>query len=142
MAADLIIGELTTSDIVLNNTANSTSVSTGAFTVSGGVGISRNLYVGGKLSLPIRTTAITTTLDDDYIINVTSGVTINIPDATNSEFDGVQYVIIKQTGSTVSVTSLVASQLFVSSAVTTISMTGASGERLVLISNGALWYSI
>lgn len=58
--------------INVNSTANSTSTSTGALIIQGGVGIAGNLHVGGEIvvnSLTIQYTTITTTLvqTDDII---------------------------------------------------------------------------
>jgi len=44
-------GNTTTNSIRILNTANSTSTVTGALTVAGGVGISKDLYVGGMVNI-------------------------------------------------------------------------------------------
>lgn len=57
------VGSATATDQALSitNTTDSTSISTGALKISGGVGIAKNLYVGGNLIVSGTTTTIDST---------------------------------------------------------------------------------
>jgi hypothetical protein len=55
------VGNTTTSTIIILNTTTSNSTNTGALTVSGGVGIGGNLYVGGTVNITNTTDATSTT---------------------------------------------------------------------------------
>lgn len=63
-------------DVRVQQTTNSTSTITGALTVSGGVGIAKDLFVGGTIfasTLTIQNTIInTTTIDTDDVISTTN----------------------------------------------------------------------
>jgi hypothetical protein len=125
----------------------SISTATGALVVTGGVGVGgdstlTNLSIDGRISRKIRTTGVSTSLDNDYIINVSNAATITLPDITNSVYDGVTYIIIKATASTVVVDSGTGGIFQTSGVSSTISMTGAIGERILLISNGINWYTM
>jgi hypothetical protein len=125
----------------------SVSTATGALVVTGGVGVGgdstlTNLSTDGRIARKIRTTGVSTSLDNDYIINVSSAATITLPDITNSVYDGVTYIIIKATASTVVVDSGTGGIFQTSGVVSTVSMTGAIGERILLISNGINWYTM
>lgn len=159
-----------TSFVTITDTTNSSTSTTGALIVSGGVGIGENLNIGGNVNIEststsssalvvagnvsiggkfivnVRQESLNTTpitLENDYILNVdnTSTIIVNVPDASSNT--GVQYIIIKvnATPGQVTVTSVVASQLFSGgSTYTTIALTGGVGERMVLLSNGLYWY--
>lgn len=129
--------------LTITDTTPATSGTSGALIVSGGASFAENIYIGGKVSFNVRTETTGTTLGNDHILNMNNSgtVTVNVPDATLSENEGVRYVIIKQTANQVNITSVVASQLFSGgSTFTTISLTGGAGERMVLLCNSVYWF--
>jgi hypothetical protein len=105
----------------------------------------QNIAGGGRLTLRVRTTTNATTLDDDYILNVNNAglANIDLPDITDSTYDGVTYVIIKQTSNTVRVRGD-GPDLIHSSGVDLgqVDLTGPAGELLVVTSNGVKWFVI
>jgi hypothetical protein len=133
-----------TTTININNTTTSSSVTSGALIVDGGVGIASSLSLGGRIKYAVRTSAIATSLDNDRILNMnnTSTVSVTLPDLTDSTYDGVEYIIIKQTSNTINVDTATSPDKIVTdgSEVDTIAMIGGSGERLILLSNGIRWF--
>lgn len=137
-------GTITNPFSVIDNTA-SVNVGTGAVVVTGGVGIGgdtslTNLNTNGRITRKVRTTGVSTALDDDYMLNVSSAATITLPDITNSVYDGVTYIVIKATASTVVLDSGTDGIFQTGGVVNTISLTGPIGDRVELISNGINWY--
>jgi hypothetical protein len=158
---------------IFHNATNSTTTNSGALQVVGGVGIGLDVFVGGKMNITgnstmvgtlgvtgdtsitnlshngrisgkVRTIAGATSLDDDYILNVSALATITLPDVTDAVYTGVTYMVVKTTASTVTIdTGNANSEIFQTSGnVDSLDMTGISGERIMLISNGTNWYTM
>jgi hypothetical protein len=132
--------------VSVTDATSSTTPATGALLVTGGVGIGENLNVGGSLKVTgrtagnVRTTAVSTSLDADYILNVTATSTVTLPDITNADYDGVTYIVVKQTADTVTVTTQAADKILSGgSEIDSVTLAGASGERLLMVSNGTNW---
>ena len=107
--------------------------------------ILHNIAGGGRLALRVRTTTTSTDLDDDYIINVnnTGPVNIDLPSISDSTYDGVTYMIIKQTSNTVRVRGNGPDDIYSSGVdVGQVNLTGAAGELLVVVSNGVKWFVV
>jgi len=153
------------------NTDVSTTSSTGALIVSGGVGIGgklntedldvnqattlntltvtgdtslTNLSANGRIVGKVRTYPGTgsATLDDDYILNVSAAATITLPAIGTSTYDGVTYMVVKTTASTVTIDATTTTIFQTSGNVQTLDMIGAIGERIMLVSNGTNWYTM
>ena len=92
----------------------------------------------------VETETTSTNLTSDYILNMnnSSSATVTLPDVTDATYDGVTYIIIKQTANQVDLTTQAADKIFFGSDVDTISMTGSAGERLMVVSNGVKWFAI
>jgi hypothetical protein len=137
------------SDIVMTSTTSSTNCSTGTLIVSGGVGIAENLNVcgdvvlSGTLSRSIRTETTSTTLGSDYILNMNNGsaADVTLPDITDPQYNGVSYIIIKQTANDVDVLTQAADKIFIDGvAEDNLLMDAGAGERMMVTSNGTYWY--
>ena len=70
----------------INDTTTSSSVSTGALVVDGGVGIAENLFIGGNLSVAGTTTTVssTTVTIDDNLIKLAANQTADDTDAVDT----------------------------------------------------------
>jgi hypothetical protein len=68
-----------TVNVVINNTTQSTSTSTGALVIDGGVGIAKNLYIGGNID-------VAGTMQFDGGANFEGNVTISGSDTAGEEF--------------------------------------------------------
>jgi fibronectin-binding autotransporter adhesin len=153
--------------MALDATTQSDDTTSGALVVSGGVGIAKNLNVGGavdmdttlnvdgdstfvssvdvggRLTVRVRDVAGSTSLDDDYILNVSATGTVTLPDITDATYDGVTYIVVKQTATDVTVTTQAADKILSGgSELDSITLSGAVGERVQLISNGDKWLPI
>lgn len=99
MAGDIVLDEISVS-----NTKNSTSSSTGALVVSGGVGIGKDLYVGGNIfgTISGTSTTISTTMSGPWaaplasqtvqLTKVGNIVVINYPVSLTGTVTNSQYV--------------------------------------------------
>jgi hypothetical protein len=138
---------LVNESIDINNNIPSISITTGSLTIGGGVGISGSLYTNGRISVKTRTVTENTSLDDDYILNVNAGgggLTITLPDLTNSTYDGVTYMIIKQSVNTVTINTATTPDKIIIDGIeeNSINLDGETNERIILISNGVKWFTI
>ena len=111
------------------------------------MGISGSLYTNGRLSVKTRTVSINTSLDDDYILNVNAGgggVTVTLPDLTDSTYDGVTYMIIKQSANTVTLdTATVGDKIIIDGVEeNSVDLDGGINERIIVVSNGVKWFTI
>jgi len=114
-----------TSQLVVYNTANSTSTTSGAVVVKGGVGIAGSLYIGGTFNAPsasfasldntpiganVASTGTFTTINsvngtinnfNSYTINATSGgfqsISANVILSNYAEFTSITYTAINNT---------------------------------------------
>jgi len=104
-----------------------------------------SLKVDGKTILKVRTVTTSTSLDDDYILNVnsTGTATITLPDVTNANYIGVTYLVINQSTNSVIIDTFGSNKIVDSGAdVDDITLSGSSGERLQIVGNGSKWYVI
>jgi hypothetical protein len=87
-----VIGTLNVAEGVnLNSTENSTSSTTGALVVHGGVGINKNAYVGGNLDVT-GTTLLRWNTSIDGDLNVAEGVNLNSTENSTSSTTGALVV--------------------------------------------------
>ena len=147
-----------TNNIHITDTTNSTSADTGALIVKGGLSTGpltttgditcntlnfNNMTINGKVKKKIRSTAGNTDLGNDYILNVTALATVTLPDITDTAYDGVSYLIIKQTSSDVTVTTQTADKINSNGTeVDSVVLDGSIGEQLNLTSNGGVWHTL
>jgi hypothetical protein len=135
--------------VTILDTAQSTSTSTGAIKIAGGLGIGKNITIGenisfnGKITGKVRTTAISTSLDEDNILTVIAVATITLPNITDPTYNGVTYTISKDVGVfTVTVESFgaLSNIFYAGGSVATFGMSNSLGEQIRIVSNGTKWY--
>jgi hypothetical protein len=134
--------------MTISSIDESTSTITGAVTVAGGCAASKNMSCksvsyNGRLSGKVRTTAVSTNLTDDYIVNVTAVATLTLPDITDVSYDAVTYNITKDSGVfTVTIdTQAVDKILYGGSLLNSITLTVTGGEHISIISDGTNWHA-
>jgi hypothetical protein len=125
-------------DLNLDNPVHITATETAALQVDGGASIGGTLNFGRVQGRVAETITNTYTMDEDYILNVTGTALVTIPDPIS--YSGTTYMIIKNTADTVTVTS---SGLIVGGInPNDIQLTGGINERVMLVSNGAKWFTM
>jgi hypothetical protein len=74
-------------------------------------------------------------------MNNSSTATVTLPDITDATYDGVTYIVIKQTANQVDITTQAADKILLNNIENdTVSMVAGVGERTMIISNGTYWY--
>jgi hypothetical protein len=140
-----------TANLLITGTTQSFDQTSGALIVSGGVGIAKNVNIGGDLKIygktrmNVRTVTTDYSLDDDSILNVnsTGTATITLPSVTDSDYIGVTYLIIKQSTNSTIIDTTSSDKIIDSGAeLADITLSGSIGERIQLVSNGDKWYVI
>lgn len=116
----------------------------GAAHIQGNLVVDDSIMFDGRFTGRVRTTASSTNLDNDYILNVTTGATITLPDLSNNLYTGVMYHLVKETTSVIVINTAVIGDKIINAGIetTTISLTGPIHERVTLTSNGNRWYTM
>lgn len=107
--------------------------------------MSKVVDITGAVTNDIRSTAVDTDIEDDYIINTTSltTITLTLPSLSTKIYHGRSYVIIKQTDEDVIITTTATYPIWDGkNDVTELTMDDKTGERVWLINNGERWYTI
>ena len=126
---------------------SSVSSVTGALTMSGGMGVGKDLFCNGltcngRISGKVRTTAVDMNLANDYILNVTAAAFITLPDITDSAYDGVTYFVMKSPGVfTVTIDTQTLDKIsYGGSLVDSITLNNSDGDNTTIISDGVYWH--
>jgi hypothetical protein len=125
------------------NTSSSLVVSGGSH-MQGELLVDENITFGGRLNGRVRTTASSTNLDNDYVLNVTTVSTVTLPPLADSNYTGVVYHIVKETTGIVTIATAVLADKIINSGieVDTVDLSGPLHERVTLMNNGARWYTM
>ena len=105
-AAAAIQGTKINPDFGVQNVATTGTLASGNTTITGTLSTTSNTFIGGSLSLPIRTDSGLTVIisDSDYSVIVDSATDIDLPTANAGNFGRI-YIIKNLTGGVISMSS-------------------------------------
>jgi hypothetical protein len=144
VASDTTVGGILT----VGGAATDTSVISTSLTVNGTTGLNvasdatvgGALTVGGVLRRAIRTDAtLTVTINNDYIINITSSGTVTATLPLISAQPGVTYIIVKAVSSAVINLECDGTDTFASTATTITINELIDNTHITVVNNGVVW---